>query len=278
MKNILLITVALFLMRCQSDKRIDSKSIDVLFIGNSFTYYHDMPQTLQKMLNETDSSIHIYQSTYPAASFESHFTQIIIDSSENNRTNRMKKEGELTPTEVKIEERKWDIVILQDGPVRFLIPEIRDVVEKKWIEEIKKRVNNDKCRFILFNTGAFSMNYPQKYCQRGIDASLDPEKEFCSPEIENIAQEHSLVDSACTILAKATNIEKSNNGNLFFQIYTERPDIVLLEKDGHPAELGSFLNACVFYELLTHKKAADLKYNDPHLFVEIMDYLKKIVK
>lgn len=60
MRNIFFIILVCFVWGVQSqDKTMDS-DIHVLFIGNSLTYFYDMPQTLQMMLNETHPNIKIH--------------------------------------------------------------------------------------------------------------------------------------------------------------------------------------------------------------------------
>lgn len=53
----------------------DRKPKEVLFIGNSLTYYHDMPVMLQAMLNEKDIRINIHQSTFPGVSLSAHLAK-----------------------------------------------------------------------------------------------------------------------------------------------------------------------------------------------------------
>lgn len=65
MKNITLIILVLVITSCKSQKPQSSEVLNVLFIGNSLTYFHDMPQTLQMMLDETHPNIEIDQSTFP---------------------------------------------------------------------------------------------------------------------------------------------------------------------------------------------------------------------
>ncbi|MFT7011813.1 MAG: hypothetical protein ACJAWR_001836 [Flavobacteriales bacterium] len=219
-----------------------------------------MPQTVQEMLNETNPNIKIDQSTFPGISLISHLDFILIDNEKNNR--RKKEEGELTATEKKIIQKKWDVVIMQEGTVRLLIPEVKDFQVNPAIDQIKSLINNPDCRFIIFNTWASKTEYPKKYCYPGIivDESLVPDKKYCSPIITNIEQELELINSAYKSVADKNNIEKTDNGNLFYQVEKISPEIELLEDEIHPSELGAFLNACVFYQILTDKKAADLNY------------------
>ncbi|NIK91506.1 hypothetical protein GZ212_05025 [Mangrovimonas sp. CR14] len=62
------------------------------------------------------------------------------------------------------------------------------------------------------------------------------------------------------MVAQENDLLKSNNGEKYFEVLTQFPELELYDDDIHPNKNGAFLNACIFYQLLTNKKAADLKY------------------
>lgn len=262
MRNILLLITILWAFNCQSQKKEKPEKVNVLFIGNSLTYYHNMPQTVQKMLNETDPNIQVEQSTFPGMSLSWHLENIIESRTEDNINTRKKFEGERTETEIKIGDKKWDIVILQEGTVNLLIPEVRELNVNKAISKIMGLVDNPKGRFILFTTWPSEKPYPREYCRDGerIDESLNADKDYCSPKIENYEQEFKLVEDGHSSVAEKNRMEKTKNGNLFRIVKETNPDIKLPEDPIHPNENGAFLNACVFYEILSGKKASNLKF------------------
>ncbi len=278
MRNFLLVTIGLLALSCQSQNKVKKEQVNVLFIGNSLTYYHDMPKTVQAMLNETDPNIKIEQSTFPGMSLTRHLENIIISrTDDDNISTRKKTEGEKTETEIKIAEKKWDVVILQEGTVNLLIPEMRDLTVNKAIGKIKTLVNNPKCRFILFTTWPSERPYPKEYCRDGgrIDESLDDMQDYCSPKIENYEQEFELINNGHRLVAKKNGMEKTDNGNLYRMVKEDKPDLKLLEDPIHPNENGAFLNACEFYEILSGKKASKLNVNG-QIEPKIADYLKNI--
>ena len=262
MKNILLILIALTTISCKSQQKNSTEEINVLFIGNSLTYFYDMPQTVQRMLDETNPNIKIDQSTFPGQSLDGHLSDIITSRTENGINTRKKEEGEKTETEIKIAEKEWDIIILQTGTVSVLIPENRKLITNKAISEIKKLVSNPNCKYILFNTWPSKNKYPEQYCYpaRLIDKSIEKDK-CCSPVLESIEQEIKIINESYDLVAKENNLMKSDNGTKFFEVLTKHPEIELYEDDSHPNKYGAFLNACVFYQILTNQKASDLKYN-----------------
>lgn len=262
MKKIILILTSTILFSCKSQTKITEGEINVLFIGNSLTYYHNMPQTLQEMLKETDSNIKIDQSTFPGMPLSGHLSEIITSSSENEISTRKKVDGEKTETEKKIAEKKWDIIILQTGTVSVLIPENLKYKINKAVSDIKRLVNNPRCKFILFNTWPSKGEYPKEFCYPCmlIDKSIEKSK-CCSPVIKDLTQELSVINDAYETLATDNNLTRSNNGTKFFETHVKNPEIELYDDDSHPSKYGSYLNACIFYQILTAKKASKLTYN-----------------
>ena len=278
MKKILLILITLTTISCKSQQKNSAKEINVLFIGNSLTYFYDMPQTVQKMLNETNLNIRIEQSTFPGQSLDGHLSDIITSRTENGINTRKKEEGEKTETEIKIAEKKWDVVILQTGTISVLIPENRELITNKAISEIKKLVSNPNCKFILFNTWPSKNEYPKQYCypSRMIDKSILKER-CCSPTLENLEQETNLINESYDSVARKNNLLKSDNGNKFYEVLTNYPEIELYEDDSHPNKYGAFLNACIFYQILTNKKASELKFTG-EIEPKIAELLKQIAE
>jgi hypothetical protein len=277
MRNILLLIIGLLTFGCQSQNKQKFEEVNVLFIGNSLTYYNDMPQTVQAMLNETDPNIKVEQSTFPRMSLSWHLENIIESRTVDNINSRKKFDGEKTETEIKIADKKWDVVILQEGTVNLLIPEVRDLAVNKAIIKIKNLVNNPDCRFILFNTWPSERPYPKEYCRSGgrVDESLDEMQDYCSPKIESYEQEFELVEKGHSLVSEKNGMEKSDNGNLFRMVKETKPELALLEDPIHPNANGAFLNACEFYEILSGKKASNLKV-DGELEPSIAEYLKSV--
>lgn len=265
----MLIILAVAVTSCKSLKTELSEELNVLFIGNSLTYYHEMPQTLQMMLNETNTYITIDQSTYPGYSLSQHLSR----KNESTTEQRI-----ITLTEKKIVKKDWNIIILQTGTVRVLIPENRELKVNRAISRIKELATNKDCKFILFNTWPSKREYPKNYCCSGysIDKSIKV-IDYCSPIMRNLEQEIAIINESYSLVSKSNNIIKSDNGNKFYEARTAHPEIELYEDDIHPNKYGAFLNACVFYQMLTEKKASELKYNGK-IEPKIAELLKKIAK
>ncbi len=235
----------------------------VLFVGNSLTYYHDMPGMLQAMLSEKGHPVRIHQSTVPGMSLRGHFTQMITALTDSTAFTRGKMAGELTGTENKLLERNWNVVILQTGTVEALIPESRNLSVSPAIARTKSYLGGP-ARIILFNTWASDTTYPLQFCQPGaiIHPSLRS-RPYCSETLDNLARHTGAINSGYAKLAADNGVEKSNHGDLFLEMRNLHAEVGLFDDAFHPSPAGSFLNACEFYFLLTGEKAADLDFNGP---------------
>lgn len=112
--------------------------LKILFVGNSFTYYWNMPQLVAAMAESQEKTVEIYQSTVGGSNLEQHFTE---------------KNG--TQTRTLLENKKWDYVILQDYSSRTITdPEKFEEYARKFISLIREK----KAKTILFMTWAYNSN------------------------------------------------------------------------------------------------------------------------
>lgn len=220
-----------------------------------------MPQILQKMMDETHPNIEIEQITFPGVSLDSHINYMIDPNKENSRYE--KQPSDTTSTEKMILQKNWDVIVLQEGTVRLLIPEARDSLTIPAIKKIKKLATNKQCRFILFHTWNSNRNdFPKEYCYpSSIITGIIDDTKFCSEIINNPAEEAVLIDHSYSSAAEATQIEKSNNGTIAYDFVKTHPNINIYEDDQHPSKEGAFLNACIFYKMLTDENPSKLKFN-----------------
>lgn len=117
---------------------------NILFIGNSLTYYNDMPQLLQQMLNETERDFIVEQISFPGISLENHLGRITDWDKSSPPISRAKKAGELSATEKKIIEKEWYLIVIQNGMVSFFIPEAIKYSINPAIEKIQRLIDPEK--------------------------------------------------------------------------------------------------------------------------------------
>ncbi len=140
MKKIILLF--LVLIGCKPKQIENQQKINVLFIGNSLTYYHDMTKTLQVMLDENNSKYNIEQSAFPGMTLKGHLEDIITETKGEDVYTREKEAGETTETEKKLKSKKWDVIILQEGTGRLYYSEVIKEVINPSIKSVIDFNNN----------------------------------------------------------------------------------------------------------------------------------------
>lgn len=236
--------------------------ISILFIGNSLTYYFDMPITLQKMFDDAKLNYSVSQSTFPGISLESHLNTIITSKQDDFASSRPKQRGDTSDTERALLLKKWDHIILQEGTVRLLIQEVKTLQVIPAINDIKKLTNNDNTSFVLFKTWPSLDTFPKQFCypSRVVSPTIKKEK-CCSPMIKSLDEEVKLINAGYDTVAKVTNIKTVPITNCYLEILKLHQNIILYDDDQHPSKLGAYLNACVFFKYFTKRKATSIKYH-----------------
>ncbi|MFD2574513.1 DUF4886 domain-containing protein [Spirosoma soli] len=206
-----------------------------MFIGNSLTYYNGMPEYLDQMLKATHQRVHIETSTFPGMSLADHLDNVIEAKTENGIRTRKKQPNEQTETEVKILSRKWDVIVLQEGTIRLLIPEARKYSVNTAIEKIKKLNNNLNTAFILFKTWPSKHKYPEQFCYRSsmIDPSIQ-KPSCCSAKIKDVEEEFALLSAAYDSTAAATQIGKIEVGQKHYKIIGSPQEVMMSGKKPQP--------------------------------------------
>ena len=89
--------VFLFFLFGSANSQVQKDTLDVLFVGNSFIYFNNMPQMVQAMSLGSDQIVRTYQSTVGGSSLKDHWL-----SERNTRTRKI------------LLEKKWDYVVLNN--------------------------------------------------------------------------------------------------------------------------------------------------------------------
>ena len=253
------LSTLIFLITVAYGQKLPKKN--VLLIGNSLTYYRGMPDYLKAMLDRTNPEVNVEVSAFPGMSLEGHLTHMIEARNGDGITTRTKKAGERTETEKAILSQQWDIIVLQEAPVRILIPEVRRYSTQVSIEKIKKLVTNPKCEFILFKTWAPKHEFPAQFCYPAAMINKPTEKEqYCSRQIDSLEDEFKLLSSEGDSIAAATKVHTVDVGQTYYRALGEHSSLVLYDKDGHPTKLGAYLNAYIFYRFLVGSDPVSMDY------------------
>lgn len=208
-----------------------SKNIKVLFIGNSYTHYNDLPKILSTMASSTGDSIYVESSTPGGHSFAEH--------TKNKTTSKKIKKGD------------WDYVILQEHSQNPSAP--MDYVEKC----VFPSANKLHSRIKRFNPHAKVVFYMTWGRQNGDSTRCKTWPAVCSYQGMD-----SLTNLRYHILAEKYAAMLSPVGEVWNYLRRNYPDINLYSPDGsHPSLAGSYAAACCFYCVLLNKDPMQIKYS-----------------
>lgn len=253
----------MFFLLCQAVSTYGQKAVkkNILFIGNSLTYYAGMPEYLKAMLAATKQPIHVEVSAYPGMSLDNHLRDIIVARTKDGINTRPKRPGEQTLTETKLLSREWDIIILQEAPIRILIPEVRKYSTQESIRQIKQRIANPHCQFVLFQTWAPNGDFPTKFCYPAFMLNRAVDKEsYCSVQINDLDEEYNFLKMGYDSICISTKVGTIDIDRIYYKILKEQPSIRLFDQDSHPTKQGAYLNAYLFYKFLVDRHLSSLAY------------------
>lgn len=183
----------------------------VLFVGNSYTYFWNLPHVVQGLAASSDIKISTKQSTAGGVNLGQHW-----------RGDRKLQSKSL------IQNGDFDIVVIQDHSMRSIqAPDSLMYYGKLFGDLIK-------------STGA------QPYVYMTWSRRWDPYM------IETIQKEY-------TRLAEKINARIVPVGLAWQRALELRPNLPIYDDDGsHQSSLGTYLNACVFYGIITGKSPVGL--------------------
>ncbi|NOH04191.1 MAG: hypothetical protein HND47_20565 [Chloroflexi bacterium] len=219
------LTVALSLLGCapiRCDDTDNDDCIRVLFVGNSYIYENDLPNTFSKLAWSGDHQVEVAMLAQGGWMLSDHL-----------------KSPEL---EAKLSERQWDYVILQEqsqipsneyARQELMYPAARSLVSK---------IRENGATPVFFQTWAHKGGYPEN----GLST------------YESMQYE---VDLGYIRIASELGVPLAQVGLAWFRALDQNPDLELWQADGsHPAEAGTYLAACVFYVTLFRESPVGLDY------------------
>lgn len=226
------------------------KSLNILFIGNSYTYFNSLNKTVGDMLSVSGIPTNAERSTPGGWSFKRHF---------NGETPEKYKE---VPTPERIKEKKWDYVVLQEQS-SGAIDHHDDFMEygQKLVELIRE--NNPETKIVLYATWGRCDGMYEGY---GDDEARKEEvvaawtKRYSAPNEKTLAQLKTGMYGAYQELQKATDSLLAPVGKAFLEVgdkmdlHSDEGD----QKPHHPNPRGSYLAACVFFKTITGQSPVGL--------------------
>ncbi len=186
---------------------------NILFIGNSFTFYNDMPTMVMDIGLSNDLDIRVEQISYGGYDLSDY----IEDSSDD-----------LQEVIDKLGEREWDYVILQEHSSK---PYYDKEEFLSSVDTLSQIIKDNGAEVILFSTWSYR-DGSSKLSSTGLTYT-----EF-----------YNALTSAYEEAAELSNTSIAPVGTAFYNLTMEQPEINLLVSDDfHPRVEGSYVTAYIFY-------------------------------
>jgi hypothetical protein len=203
--------------------QIDAPTLQILFIGNSHMYTNNLPSMFTKLANAGGHPVEADMAAKTGYLLEEH----VEDPDTLN----------------KINESKWDIVILQENSNIPQVPSKRDEQMYPAARALNRRIRSIGAQTILFMTWAD----PWAVADGRFDDFVD-EQARITAAYRNIAQE---LDALVAPVGVA-----------FEQSLRQRRDLFLWKDTDylHASHRGTYLAACVLYALIYRQSPERLPY------------------
>ncbi len=227
-KYILLFTVILW--SYHSLKAQASQTLTVLFLGNSYTYYNNLPTLIDNLALSNNDDLVFDQNTPGGHTFNNHFNNTLSLS--------------------KINQQNWDYVILQaqSQEPSFSPAQVNAQTLPFAIKLDSAIQHNNACsQTVFFET------WGRKFGDQSNCANYPPVCTYTGMQNRLRASYKLFADTTKGIMAPV--------GEAFRSVITASPNLNLYDTDNsHPSLAGSYLAACVFYESLFKKSCVNSTY------------------
>lgn len=196
--------------------------IRVLFIGNSLTFYNDLPGMFARLAQSGGHVAQVDESSAGGGTLSGHTKSAI--------------------TLGKIKQRKWDLVVLQEQSDYPAVAAQRQELVFPAARLLSGRVRETGATPILFMTWGRREGFPE--------AGL---KTYAEMQAQVEAGYMEIADDLKAMVAPV--------GMAWQNVIAQKPQLELWQSDGiHPTREGTYLSACVFYAAIFKQSPAGLTY------------------
>ncbi len=212
-----------------------SDSIKVLYLGNSHTFWHELPQMTANLAFSNGDTI-IFESNTPGGCTLAHPSNGHLF----NATSR-----------TLIDSLNWDYVILQEHSLFAVIDYYRDTYMypgAKALDSIIK--DNYNCTKTIMQL-IWGKKSGGQHCINT----------YCSIDYDDFAHMQDSLSSEYLRLADTLSCILAPTGVAWKQSITNGDPIELFDPDeSHPSNAGTYLSACVYYAVMFQKSPEGLSY------------------
>lgn len=227
MKRFLLILfVVLVLSSCTSAYECtdpqDASCTRVLFLGNSLTYYNDLPNMFAQLARSGKHKVEVGMYAPGGWSFQDH-------------VNSVESIGA-------IQSQKWTYVVLQEQSAVPAVEGWRIYNMYPAARSLVPQVRSSGATPLFYLTWARRDGFP----------------DYGMYDFESMQAQ---VNNAYYSIAAELDVPVVPVGSAWRLALVQHPEVTLFQEDGnHPTEEGSYLAACVFYGAIFHESPVGLRY------------------
>jgi len=241
--SISILMLFLFFARCSSTEpeiaNPTAEGMKILFIGNSLTFYHDVPGIFANFADLTNKQLFIGNSLIGGASLR--------DQSLSAQTVNL------------IFQYEWDYVVLQGGGHTAAFPEYFDEVL-----QAAKLLKN----FIVSNNPDTEIIYFMSF------SAPDSVETYLTGL--NFDEYQTMIYDGALKMADSLDCMVAPVGAAWRPVHEGRPDIRLYNVDGiHPSAAGAYLEACVYYATIFQESCEGIEYYG-EISSDIAGYLQQV--
>ena len=200
----------------------DPACVGVLFIGNSYTFVNDLPNTLVKLAQSAGNRLEIGMAAQGG--------WMLSDHLKSAETLNMLKTS------------RWSFVVLQEQSMLPANEAARNTQMYPAARELASRIKAAGAKPILFVTWAHKDGWPENG----------------NPNYESM---QFAIDDGYMRLGQQLPATLAPVGYAWLALHQQNPQLNLWQEDGsHPNQLGTYLAACIFYTVIYHKSPEGLNY------------------
>jgi hypothetical protein len=200
----------------------DASCSRVLFIGNSYTFVNDLPNTFAKLARSGGHKVEVGMSAQGGWTLKDH-----LQSPE---------------TLSLLNSARWNFVVLQE---QSQIPSVQQFRNQEMVPAARQLVQKIKD---IGATPVFFISWAHRngWAENGMTTYESMQSQITAGYLE---------------IARELNAPVASVGLAWSIAVKEHPELSLWQEDGsHPTGTGTYLAACVFYAVIFHESPEDLSY------------------
>jgi hypothetical protein len=215
------------------NEQANAQTIGILFIGNSHTFYNELPDLVKLIAQSVGDSVYTEMSAPGGYDFERHHT--------------------LPATISALNSRKWDYIVLQESGWKSAFhTSMAERAIYPFADSLKKQIvyHNPTAKLILYMTNGYA---------DGVNTFGDTAWCRTDPPVCTLEGMQDRIKTNYIHLAQQLNAEVAPCGLIWKALQSRNPNLVLYDADGiHPSLAGSYVNAVTIYSLVRKQPMKDI--------------------